>query len=108
MGIVDRIKALSDERKMTIAELERKLDFSNGSIRRWDKQSPSVDRLQKVADFFNVTADSLLKRDGNEPSPKAQSIARRYDNFNSEQQEFFDALFETVERKFDAKKNGNS
>lgn len=108
MSIVERIKYLADERKMTIAELERKLDFSNGSIRRWDKQSPSVDRLQKVASFFNVKADSLLDSNGNEPSPKAQSIARRFDNMNPEQQEFFDALFETVERKFDNKNNGNT
>jgi transcriptional regulator with XRE-family HTH domain len=104
MSIVTRIKLLADERKMTIAELERKLDFSNGSIRRWDKQSPSVDRLQKVADFFNVTADSLLGRNEENTSPKAQSIARRYDKFSSDQQELLDALFETVERKFEPKK----
>ena len=45
---------------MTIAELERKLDFSQGSISKWDKQSPSSERLQKVANYFSVSTDYLL------------------------------------------------
>ena len=60
MGIVDRIKELSATKNMTIAELERKLDFANSSIRKWDKQSPSSIRLQKVAEYFNVSVDYLL------------------------------------------------
>ncbi|MGA4725394.1 helix-turn-helix domain-containing protein [Carnobacterium maltaromaticum] len=60
MGIVDRIKELSAAKNMTIAELERKLDFANSSIRKWDNQSPSSIRLQKVAEYFNVSVDYLL------------------------------------------------
>ena len=47
---------------MTIAQLERILDFSGGSIARWDKSRPSVDKLQKVADYFEVSTDYLLGR----------------------------------------------
>ena len=47
---------------MTIAELERALNFSQGSIGKWDKQSPSSERLQKVADYFQVSTDYLLGR----------------------------------------------
>ena len=60
MGIVDRIKELSAAKNMTIAELERKFDFANSSIRKWDNQSPSSIRLQKVAEYFNVSVDYLL------------------------------------------------
>lgn len=60
MGIVDRIKELSAAKNITIAELERKLDFANSSIRKWDNQSPSSIRLQKVAEYFNVSVDYLL------------------------------------------------
>ena len=55
-----KVKDLVDEKKMTIAELERKLDFSQGSISKWDKQSPSSERLQKVANYFSVSTDYLL------------------------------------------------
>ncbi|HAP3003018.1 TPA: helix-turn-helix transcriptional regulator [Enterococcus faecalis] len=62
MMLLDRVKLLANERKLTVAELERKLNFAQGSISKWSKQSPSSERLQKVADFFDVSADYLLGR----------------------------------------------
>lgn len=58
--LLERIKELANEKNMTIAELERRLDFGQGSIRKWDKQSPSAERLNKAADFFGVSVDYLL------------------------------------------------
>ncbi|OFL87280.1 helix-turn-helix domain-containing protein [Enterococcus sp. HMSC072H05] len=60
--LLNRVKELANERNMTIAELERKLDFGQGSISKWNKQSPSSERLQKVADYFDVSTDYLLGR----------------------------------------------
>ena len=62
MTVKDRIKELASERSISIAELERKLDFSNGTINKWNKQVPSSDKLAKVASFFNVSTDYLLGR----------------------------------------------
>lgn len=62
MGLVQRIKLLSDEKKMSFAELERKLGFANSSIRKWEERTPGIDKIQKVADFFDVSADYLLGR----------------------------------------------
>lgn len=56
----NRIKDLVVEKGMSLAQLERVLDFSNGSIARWDKSSPSVDKVDKVAKYFNVSLDYLL------------------------------------------------
>ncbi|HFU5344988.1 TPA: helix-turn-helix domain-containing protein, partial [Enterococcus faecium] len=39
--LLDRIKILLKERSMTLAELERKLNFGNGSMSRWNKSTPS-------------------------------------------------------------------
>ncbi|PEM36728.1 helix-turn-helix domain-containing protein [Bacillus pseudomycoides] len=63
MALVNTIKSLCAQRKITISALERDLEFGNGTIRRWDKTSPSADKLQKVADYFHVTIDSLLGRE---------------------------------------------
>lgn len=60
--LLEKVKELSKEKGITIAELERKLNFSQGSISRWIKQSPSSERLQKVADYFDVSTDYLLGR----------------------------------------------
>lgn len=47
---------------MTISELERKTDLGNGTISRWDTRTPGVDKLNKVANFFDVSTDYLLGR----------------------------------------------
>lgn len=60
--LLNRVRELANERNMTIAELERKLDFGQGSISKWNKQSPSSERLQKAADYFDVSTDYLLGR----------------------------------------------
>ena len=60
--LLDRVDNLIKEKKMTRAELERKLDFSAGSLRNWNKSTPSGDKIQKVADYFDVSTDYLLER----------------------------------------------
>ncbi len=65
MSLVQRIKELANEKNITFAELERKIEISNGQIRRWDSVSPKSDNLQKVADYFGVSVDYLLGRTNN-------------------------------------------
>lgn len=62
MTLVTRIKELSQEQSLTLAELERKLNFPNSSIRKWDQQNPGINKIQKVADYFDVSTDYLLGR----------------------------------------------
>lgn len=62
MNTYEIIKTLANGRKMTIAELERKLDLSNGSISKWAKSTPNSKYLEKVADYFDVSVDYLLGR----------------------------------------------
>lgn len=63
MNTVQIIRNLCSQNGITIAELERKLNFSNGQIARWQKSTPGVDRLKKVADYFDVSVDYLLDRE---------------------------------------------
>ncbi|OCN00755.1 hypothetical protein A7X67_08245 [Clostridium sp. W14A] len=63
MSLVERVKKLCDESGDTLASLERKLNFGNATIRKWDSATPSGDRLTKVADYFNVSVDYLLGRE---------------------------------------------
>ena len=62
MSIKNRIKELSERRGMSLAELERKLNFGNGTIAKWDRRSPSSDKLTEVANYLNVSTDYLLCR----------------------------------------------
>lgn len=60
MSIVQRMRDLADEKGASLAQIERALDFGNGTLARWDKSSPSVDKVDKVAKYFNVSLDYLL------------------------------------------------
>lgn len=63
MTLVEKVKYLCETHELTFAALERRLDFGNGTIRKWDNATPSGDKLAKVADFFNVSVDYLLGRE---------------------------------------------
>lgn len=60
--IYENIKRLADENDMTIQEIEKKCNLSNGIIAKWRENSnPKVQHLKAVAVMFNVTVDELLK-----------------------------------------------
>ncbi len=46
-----------------MAKLDAELGFGNGTIGKWDRYAPSSDKLQKVANYFEVSTDYLLGRE---------------------------------------------
>lgn len=78
MALRDNIKDLAAQKKISVAELERTLGFGNGSISKWNKQSPSADKLKKVADYFGVSVDYLLDRET--PSHTDIDLEKALDN----------------------------
>ena len=73
MTLLQRIKMLLQDRRMTVSDLERALGFSQGSIGKWDRVSPSFDRLEKVADYFHISMDYLIGRQSYEQMKLAQA-----------------------------------
>jgi SOS-response transcriptional repressor LexA/DNA-binding XRE family transcriptional regulator len=60
MSIVKNIKSLCSDIGISIPKLETLLGLSRGSIYNWDKNSPSIDKLEKVAGYFKVPIDELV------------------------------------------------
>ena len=50
--ILEKILSLCDENGISLARLEKECGLGNATIRGWDKSSPKVENLQKVADYF--------------------------------------------------------
>lgn len=63
METIDVIRDLCAKNKTSIKALEKELGFSNGSLAK--ASTIKNDRLQKIADYFNVTVDYLMT--GEEP-----------------------------------------
>lgn len=60
--LVKSIREICKENKITPSQLENELGFGAGLISRWSKNSPSLDKIVDIADYFNVTIDELIGR----------------------------------------------
>lgn len=61
----ERIKDLADKHRISLNDLEDKLGISRNSLYGIKKANPKSDRLQQIADYFNVSTDYLLGRTEN-------------------------------------------
>ena len=59
--IFERIKELCRKNNISIYKLENEMGFSHTTISKWEKVSPRVSNLKKVADYFGVTVDFLIR-----------------------------------------------
>ena len=84
MTIKEKISILAKENGLTLQKLEEELGFGGGTISRWEKSSPSVDKLQKVATLFGITIDELLHdeviQDGYYTDPDVAKLANEIKN----------------------------
>ena len=58
--IYERIEFLRKKHKISQGKFEQELGFSNGSISKWKTSMPNSKRLQKLADYFNVSVEYLI------------------------------------------------
>ena len=58
--LYDKIKELCNQHGISIYKLEKDCNFSQNSILKWQKSSPKIDNLSKVATYFEVPVDYLL------------------------------------------------
>ena len=62
--IFTRIKDLCAENDITVNKLETELGMSQYSIGRWkNATSPTIEKISKIAKYFDVSIDYLLCRD---------------------------------------------
>ena len=95
MTMYERIENLRKNVGISQGKLEKTLGFSNGSISKWKTSTPTPDRLQKVADYFNVSLEYLVT--GTEKEGEAYYL-------NEETSKMAQSIFENKELRmlFDA------
>lgn len=82
---LEKIKELAKSRGISLAKLEESLGYSTNYFYTLKTKAPNSERLQEIADYFNVSTDYLLGRTDN------PAIA------NSKEQFFFDGKEVDVE-----------
>ncbi|HEL2357180.1 TPA: helix-turn-helix transcriptional regulator [Streptococcus suis] len=59
------VKELCKKHGISLNALEEKLGYSRNALYKLKTQKPSAERLQEIADYFNVSTDYLLGRTNN-------------------------------------------
>ena len=59
--ILANIQMLCGKNNISVSKLEKELGFGDGTIRKWDKSSPTVENIGRVAKYFKVSIDRLVK-----------------------------------------------
>ncbi|MDA45524.1 XRE family transcriptional regulator [Listeria monocytogenes] len=62
MDVYEIVKILCKENNISLSELEKKLGLTRNTLYKWKTQSPSIERLLLVANYFNVSVDFLVGR----------------------------------------------
>lgn len=67
--IADRLKELRSEAHMTQEEFAKRIRVSKGAVGNWETgtRCPSHEKLEEIADLFNVDMDYLIGRTNERP-----------------------------------------
>lgn len=121
----ERIQELSKEHGLSVRELGRKLDIGETTIYKWKTQTPKLDVLEKVADYFDVSVDYLVGRTDkklpfdrwekmygdllreeqsnytidSDKQPKLYALARRAEKFSDSKIDMVNELLDIIDRK---------
>lgn len=60
MGLYENIRDIAKTRGLSINRLEQELGFARSSINKFNKNTPSVEKLQQIAERLDVTVDNLM------------------------------------------------
>ncbi len=65
MGIVERAKEKAAEKGTNMTAIENECGLGHGVIGRWNSNSPSIDKVEIIANFHSVSIENLIT--GKEP-----------------------------------------
>ena len=75
MGLYENVKKAANAKGYSINRLEKELGFARSYIGKFKTITPSVDKIQKIADFLDVSTDYLMT--GKEDLPQISQLNAR-------------------------------
>lgn len=84
MKFGDRIAHLRTKKKLTQAELAKRIGITRASLSHYEKnrREPDYETLKRIADFFDVSTDYILGRDKD-----IETIAAHHEDYEWTQEE---------------------
>lgn len=69
----EKIKQLCKKKGVTVTGTEKELGFSRGSLCKVDKSKPSMEKVQKLAKYFEVPVSYLINEEDELPKINKES-----------------------------------
>ena len=96
MGLYEQIRDIAKSKGYSVNRLEQELGFARSSINKFNKNKPSVEKLQQIADFLNVSLDFLMT---GQEAPKAANSLELTTRDERDIKKDLDSLREKLENK---------
>ena len=101
----EKVRELAKKQGLSLNQVEEKLGYSKNTLYSLKRQKVSSERLQEIADYFNVSVDYLLGREKPQEDEYEQQLVAMFrkqtDGMNDSQKEKFnkslDKLFSVAE-----------
>ena len=93
MQLVDRIKMIAAKQGFSLAQVEQHLGFGIRTIYKWDKNSPSIEKVLAVANFLQVPL-SWLVTGKYEINTSSNSFLKQYEMLSDRDKEKIDHFME--------------
>lgn len=108
--MVERISALIKQNGLSLNAVEKQLGFGNGAIKRFDTNSPSIDKISSLAIFLNTSIDYLVfgeEKDSptNNLSENEIELLEVFNKFNDREQIKLIGKLEELFRQKEIKEN---
>ncbi len=107
MDIYEKVMALCKLHNTNKTAVEEACGFSQNSINKWKGSVPSIEKIIKIANYFNVSVDYLLGRADNQKFPALENI-NQSDNKPLVTVPHFVAHLDFLKTKKNIKKDGKS
>ncbi len=109
--LVKSIRELCKQNNVAISQLEKELNFGAGLISRWTKNSPSLDKIVDIADYFHVSLDEVVGYTQNTNDEFLNKLIYKtehkiikwesYDNTNNQPKQYYKYFNLSVDDFFD-------
>ncbi|MBE6721893.1 MAG: helix-turn-helix transcriptional regulator [Ruminococcaceae bacterium] len=104
MDTFDRIELLMNQKGVTAYRVAKDTGLSTGLFSQWKKrmQKPSMDKLNKLADYFGVSVDYLSGNEQKEKPAQSVQVRDEHDNIvvlDDETRDLIDSLRTKPEMK---------
>lgn len=87
MKLYENIKKVAKSRDCSISKMEKDLDLGKSVTSKFDEHTPSIEKIVKIADYFNVSVDVLIGRPTMLVSPEEAMLLSEFNALNKDGKE---------------------